>query len=157
MSRPYTGTKDGVAKRKRPGTERFQQLLCKHYGLKNLGTFVVRQMRNGNGLSVHATARAGDSGGKTSKALEAIADELAAHADLLELEELHNYSYGKWGRGWRCDRHAWKVYRNRAESAGSPGGRWLHWELSPAMADDAHRVEAAFAKFVEATAKPSEA
>jgi hypothetical protein len=143
--RPYTGTKDGAAKGKRKGTEKFVDLLEFFFKTKNLGTWVVRDMRGKPGqLSVHATGRASDNGHGNVKKLEELADGLAAHADLLGIEEIHNYSYGKFGRGWRCDRHAWKVYANEKESAGSIGGKWIHVELTPEMADDPKKVEEAF-------------
>ena len=91
--RTYTGTKDGAATGKRPGTEELQRLLCKRYGAKNLGTWVVRNMRGKNSLSVHATGRAGDTMPKNRKdALDMIA-LLERHADLWEVEEIHDYLF----------------------------------------------------------------
>jgi hypothetical protein len=147
--RPYTGTKDGAAKAKRPGTEKLVDLCKRRWSFSNLGTWVVRDMRGKPGtLSVHATARAADIGYGTAKGMRAKAIEaaewFATHADALGIEEIHDYAYGKYGRGWRCDRHAWKIYANLAESAGTPGGTWLHVELSPAMADNAEAFEAAW-------------
>ena len=82
--RTYTGTKDGAAKAKRPGTELFQSLLCKRFDSKNLGTWVVRDMRGKPGqLSVHATGRAGDTMPKNRKsALEIVAWLDAIPADV---------------------------------------------------------------------------
>lgn len=153
--RPYTGTKDGAAKGKRPGTEWLVRAMRTRWGFSNLGTWVVRDMRGKPGqLSVHATARAADIGYMNNpkaraKAVE-VAEWLATNAATLGIEEIHDYSYGKFGRGYRCDRDAWKVYKNETESAGSIGGKWLHVELSPHMADNAAALEEAW----RATPKP---
>jgi hypothetical protein len=149
--RPYTGTTDGAAKGKREGTERLIDLCNRRWGFTNLGSWVVRDMRGKPGqLSVHATGRAADIGYKASerdKGIEAF-DWLVRHADTLGIEEVHDYSFGKFGRGYRCKRKIGeklvKVYKNEAESAGSIGGKWLHVELSPKMADDADAFESAW-------------
>ena len=106
--RPYTGTKDGAATGKREGTELFQRLLCKRFSSKNLGTWVVRNMRGKNTLSVHATARAGDTMPPDRKTALQIVAWLETHAELFEIEEIHDYLFdidGKgpqvgYGRGW---------------------------------------------------------
>lgn len=144
--RPYTGTKDGAAKGKRPGTEWLVRAMRTRWGFSNLGTWVVRDMRGKPGqLSVHATARAADIGYMNNKQARAkaveVAEWLADNADALGVEEIHDYAYGKYGRGWRCDRAAWKIYPSEAESAGSIGGKWLHVELTPKMADNAAALE----------------
>jgi hypothetical protein len=149
--RKYTGTSDGASKGKREGTERLVHLCNRRWKFRNLGTWVVRDMRGKPGqLSVHATGRAADIGyGKDErdKAVEAF-DWFVEHADVLGIEEVHDYSFGKFGRGYRCKRKVGeqlvKVYKNEAESAGSIGGKWLHVELSPAMADDADAFEKAW-------------
>lgn len=139
--RAYTGTKDGAAKAKRPGTEWLQRALGARWGFSNLGTFVVRDMRGKPGqLSVHATGRALDAGYMNNvkarnKAVE-VAEWLARNADALGIEEIHDYAYGRYGRGWRCSRGKWTTYTAK-NNAGSIGGRWLHVELTPAMADNA--------------------
>lgn len=148
--RTYTGTKDGAAPGKRPGTEELQRLLCKRFQARNLGTWVVRDMRGKPGrLSVHATARAGDTMPRDRKTALEIVALLERHADLLEVEEIHDYLFdidGKgpqvgYGRGWRVGR-GWKVWT--ARDNGGPGGLWIHWEISPRMADDAKLVRAAW-------------
>ncbi len=144
-TRPYTGTKDGAAKGKRPGTERLVVLCNRRWQFTNLGTWVVRDMRGKPGqLSVHATGRAADIGYKNRADAVQAAEWFAANAYALGIEEIHDYAYGKYGRGWRCDRAAWKIYANEKESAGSIGGRWLHVELTPTMADNADTFEAAW-------------
>jgi hypothetical protein len=154
VNRPYTGTKDGAAKGRRPGTEWLARALNARWGFTRLGTWVVRDMRGKPGqLSVHATARALDAGymntvAARNKAVE-VAEWLAKNADALGIEEIHDYAYGKYGRGWRCSRNKWKIYTAK-ENAGSIGGKWLHVELSPAMADNAQALNAVW----DATPKP---
>jgi len=153
-NRPYTGTKDGAATGKRPGTEWLARALKARWGFNNLGTWVVRDMRGKPGqLSVHATGRALDAGYMNTvtarnKAVE-VAEWLAANADVLGIEEIHDYAYGRYGRGWRCSRGKWKTY-TATDNAGSIGGKWLHIELTPQMADNAKKLEAAW----DATPKP---
>ena len=89
-----------------------------------------------------------------TKALEAWT-WLLANAAALGIEELHDYAYDAnvkdkvlgWGRGFRCSRgegtKGVKVYDSK-DNAGSQGGKWLHVELSPAMAKDAVVFEAAW-------------
>jgi hypothetical protein len=138
--RPYTGTSDGVATAKRAGTEWFVRAMSRRWGFDNLGTWVVRDVRGKSGiLSTHATARAADLGYMNTpearaKAVE-VANWLADNANQLGVEAVHDYAYGKYGRGWRCDRQKWKRYTKR-DNAGSIGGRWLHVELNPKMADN---------------------
>jgi hypothetical protein len=152
-NRPYTGTKDGAAKGKRPGTEKLVDLCRKRWGFTNLGTWVVRDMRGKPGnLSVHATARAADIGYGTGKEARKKGVEafnwLLQNAAALGIEEIHDYAFGKFGRGYRCSRASKDggviVYKDLASSAGSVGGTWLHVELSPAMADNAEAFEAAW-------------
>jgi hypothetical protein len=159
-NRPYTGTKDGAAKGKRPGTEKLVELCKKRWGFSNLGTWVVREMRGKPGqLSVHATGRAADIGYGTGKDARAKAIEafnwFLQNAASLGIEEIHDYAFSKYGRGYRCSRADKDggviVYKDLASSAGTPGGTWLHVELSPEMADDPAKFEAAW----RALPKPS--
>jgi hypothetical protein len=171
VKKPYTGTKDGASKGKRPGTERFMVLLCEHFKMKNLGTWNVRVMRSAPAniqklpvtdpkvapyLSVHATGRAGDAGKQNAAKLHEIADWLVNTPSINAiLEEVHDYSFKgakqtkAWGRGWRTSRNAWKVYDEK-ENAGTPGGLWLHFELTPKAADSVAVVNEAWGKAVGA-------
>jgi hypothetical protein len=160
MPRKYTGNSDGAAKGKRPGTEKFVDICEVLYKFKNLGTWVVRDMRGKPGqLSVHATGRAMDLGYDTKKwsrqQLESLCDTLVKYADDLGIEEIHDYSYkgptGVFGRGWRNSRNAWKVY-DAKDNAGTPGGKWLHIEIEPSFADDPKKVKAAWDKVLAAVA-----
>lgn len=157
----YTGNSDGVSRTgARPGTLKLVQLCGNRWGFTNMGVFSNRQMNNPKAkkndprwLSVHATGRACDLGYKDrADAVEAW-DWFIEHADVLGIEEIHDYAFDAnvkdkvqgWGRGYRCQRKKGeplvKIY-DEHDNAGSRGGRWLHLELSPAMADNAHKFEA---------------
>lgn len=148
--RPYTGF-DKIADGKREGTEAMTKCLEQYFGLWNNGTFGVRKKRGKSSYSVHATARAGDNSwrgapyrgtGNYDDAKRAC-EFLVRHADELGVEAVFDYYPEPWGRGWKCDRGAWKVYERRAFS-GTPGGDWIHWELDNDAADDAARIRKVF-------------
>jgi hypothetical protein len=157
MKRPYTGTKDGISKGKRAGTEQWVKEISRLSGgaLWNNGTWGVRDIRGTPGvLSVHATGRAmdlsyrktGDKGvpkgrQETMKILRLI----VPNAELLGIECILDYFPQPWGRGWRCDRNAWQRYTRKTIS-GAPGGDWLHIEISPTYADNPELVRQAFAQ-----------
>lgn len=165
MPRKYTGNSDGVSRTGlRPGVKKFMQLAMKEYGLTNLGGFVNRTMNNPKAkkgdpkwLSVHATGRACDLGYKDRKKAMELWDFMLENSKALGLEEAHDYAFDEdktdkeagWGRGYRCSRGEGKagvkVYDENG-NAGSRGGRWLHFELSPLMADDAGKFAAVWAK-----------
>lgn len=153
MTRKYTGW-DANATGKRAGTEKFVQLLCQHFdgAIWNNGTWVVREVRGGGRPSVHGTGRAADLSWKRKpdgkgfgnyKAATVVLDFLIQHSELLLVEELHDYFLTPHGRGWRCDRAAWKVYDK--PTIGSQGGDWWHVEIAPTHADDPAYYEKAFA------------
>jgi hypothetical protein len=160
----YTGSSDGAVTAKRAGTEEFSRLLAKRWGFDNLGTLVSRVMRSAPAdiqklpvtdprcrqwLSVHATGRAGDSEyGKDAALAKAVMEWMVKNYQALGIEEVHDYSgltkagTGEWGRGWRCNRKgkpAWKDWTAQ-DNGGTPKAKWIHWELSPAFADDAKKV-----------------
>jgi hypothetical protein len=118
----------------------------------NNGSWGVRNMRGSDDqLSVHATGRAVDLSYRKSeqhpnanrKASIAFIDIVTANANALGLECILDYFPKDFGRGWRCDRQAWKKY-SKPEIHGAPGGDWLHIEITPAMADSATLVKQAF-------------
>jgi hypothetical protein len=144
--RPYTGNTD-PAKGPRPGTIRFQQYLIYLFQMKNLGIYANRPVRGGSGLSVHATGRAADLGGGPNQ-IKTVLAFLATHSETLLIEAIHDYGNrlipGKHGAGWRCDRQTWTAYTK--PTIGSPGALWIHYEISPEMADNPDLVNAAFRK-----------
>ena len=166
MGRKYTGY-DGDSRGKRAGTERFVQLLCAHFnnGIWNNGTFVVRNM-NAPGKerpSVHSTGRAADLSWRANRgrgfgnymASLVVPEFLVRHAELLLIEEIHDYHLAPFGRGWRCDRADWKVYQRN--TIGSPGGDWYHVEIAPTYADDPGYYERAFAQITGSGPAPQPA
>ena len=157
----YTGNTDP-----RPGplagTERFVEILTKGKAdMTNLGIWANRPMRSGNGLSVHATGRAFDVGYKADRREWAAAffDWLVKHHVELGIEEIHDYSHGEWGRGFRCSRPELggkpgvKIY-TKDGNAGTPGGKWLHLELAPEFAKDPARIENAWKATIAADRPP---
>lgn len=142
--RKYTGY-DGDAVARRAGTQRLIDWVLFLNGGKitNLGSFVRRNMRGKSSRSVHATGRAIDFGFRNYEDGCALADFLVRNNGLLGVEIVIDYWPRPHGRGWRCDRQAWTTYRKHTV-AGSPGGRWIHVELSPAVADSAEWIDAVF-------------
>ena len=165
MKRPYTGNKDGLAEGERKGLRVFITELTKLYpALWNNGSFVNRSMRGKkDSLSVHATGRAVDlsfrymakekrgipEGGR-KQAMEAI-DFVVKNADAFGLECILDYFPIPHGRGWRCDRASWNVY-TKSEIHGAPMGDWVHFEVSPALADNPEAMHQAFAQAVKPVA-----
>ena len=156
MARKYTGTSDGPAPGKRAGLEEFVKQVATLSGgaLWNNGTWVVRNMRGKESLSVHATGRAVDMSWR-KLGNKGVADgrgqarrtinRLVANADLLQIECILDYFPDPHGRGWRCDRGTWQVY-TKPTISGAPSGDWFHIEISPEMADSPQKVVDAFAK-----------
>ena len=158
--RPYTGT-DKIATGKLAGTEAFVAAIQNASGRQvwNNGTFGVRKKRgsqssNLSGMSVHATGRAADlsrrawSGrpGCSRADLEKVVDWLVSIADEIGLEYLADYEYGSGGRGWRCDRDDWNIYKPGVIKGGGSGD-WIHIELDEAHAITDDWVDAAMASF----------
>lgn len=157
--RPYTGfDKIGA---KKAGTEAFIKAIEDASGRQvwRNGSFIVRRKRgsqagNLKGMSVHATGRAADMsrrawGGRPgcSRAnLEKVCDWLVSVADDIGLEYLADYEYGSGGRGWRCDRDDWNVYRPGVIKGGGSGD-WIHIELDEAHATSVDWVDKAMATF----------
>ena len=156
MARKYTGTSDGPAPGKRAGLEEFVKQVATLSGgaLWNNGTWVVRNMRGKESLSVHATGRVVDMSWR-KLGNKGIADgrgqarrtinQLVANADLLQIECILDYFPDPHERGWQCDRGTWQVY-TKPTISGAPSGDWYHIEISPEMADSPQKVVDAFAK-----------
>ena len=161
MGRKYTGW-DGNASGRRAGTEKFVQLLSARFGngVWNNGTWNVRNMRGSEKPSVHGTGRAadvswrknGDKGFGDYEKAKAVLEFLVAYAEPLLIEELHDYYLMPHGRGWRCDRAAWKIYDK--PSIGTPGGDWWHIEIAPTYADDPGYYDRVFREIADGTIKP---
>ena len=157
---PYTGNTD-PSDGARPGTEKLIEILSSRWGFSNLGIWANRPMRGSTRLSVHATGRAVDAGFKPERAalVGTICIWLSENYYTLGIEEIHDYSgtskigTEKWGRGFRCNRGGrpgwldWTADNN----GGTPGGKWLHIELAPRMADDPRALVKAW-KSVSGTA-----
>jgi hypothetical protein len=151
----YTGY-DKTATAKMAGTEKFVELCARRWSFKNLGTLVVRQMRSGQGMSVHSTSRAMDLGFADTKEGKAAAVQamlwFVKYYKELGIEEVHDYGgliNGTW-QGWRCNRNGkpgWKLWTD-SDNGGSKNGRWIHVELAPQSngghAEDAVALEAAW-------------
>ena len=165
MGRKYTGW-DGNAPGKRAGMEEFIRQTSAHFnnGVWNNGSWTVRNMNNKNAKarpSVHGTGRAADmswrkSGNKGfgdyNTALQVV-DFWVAHAELFMIEEIHDYFPRPHGRGWRCDRSAWRVY-DKPTIGSAPGGDWFHVEIAPAYADNAEYYKQAFATATKGAPAP---
>lgn len=160
MSRPYTGTKDGVAKRKRPGTEAFYAGVIELMDgeLKGLGTYVIRNKRGKQELSVHATARGMNLGYSKRTVATTFMNALIECQEQCQLEACFDYFYKdpradrRWGRGWMCTREAWQGYTKRTIN---PAGLMLiHIELAPQIADSPELARRAVAA-IKATLYPA--
>jgi hypothetical protein len=164
--RKYTGNGDGNFGRTRPGTQELFRLASKRFGFTNLGMYTNRRMNNSSAdkdptnpkwLSVHASGRCVDMGYKDRKKAVQFWNFLIANTAALGIEEIHDYAYKNpiqnpkdktaWGAGYRCSRgEGMKGIRifDAKNNAGTPGGRWIHVELSPQFADDAKAFRAAW-------------
>lgn len=120
-----------------PVTKKFYDLCKRRWKFTNLGMYANRSMRGSKNLSVHATGFAVDMGYPATRAGRATAkqawDWLIQYSEELRICEIHDYSFGEWGRGYRCSRGAQnkgvKVF-TATDNAGTPGGAWLHVEVS---------------------------
>jgi hypothetical protein len=166
VPRKYTGNSDGLAAGPKPGTEELLRLASKRWGFTNLGIFSNRRMNNDKAranpddpkyLSVHATGRAVDMGYSNRAAALACWNFLIANTAELGIEEIHDYAY-RWPNQNPSDKTAWGAgYRNSrgeglrgvklftaTDNAGTPGGRWLHVELSEEFASDKEKFRKAW-------------
>ena len=135
MVAKYTGF-DGNVKSRRPTMDIWIRNAEEVSGLKNLGSWVVREQRGKPSSSVPGTGRAVDLGftglkqGR-KKCLELI-KLLVANADVLGVELILDYTPKPYGRGWKADRGSWQRYEKPTIS-GAPGGKWIHVEVSPEL------------------------
>ena len=163
--RPYTGF-DKVGTSTDPSAKKLAQLLGRRFKMRYMGGLVVRVMRSAPGniqkldpsdprckpyMSVHASGRAIDVGHSDPDVLTKVFNFLVEYADELSIEEVHQYNYRApkaakaWGRGFRCSRAnknaGIKIFTAK-DNAGTPGGMWLHYEVSGKL--DAKTIEANF-------------
>ena len=135
MVAKYTGF-DGNATGPRPTMDIWIRNAIEVSGLKNLGSWVIREQRGKTSPSVHGTGRAVDLGytgvKEGRKKCLALIDLLIANADALGVELILDYLPKPYGRGWKSDRAAWQAYEKPSIS-GAPGGRWIHVEISPTL------------------------
>lgn len=165
--RPYTGF-DKIGSSTHPAAKKLAECLQKRYGMKYLGGLVIRPMRSAPAkiqtlpvtdprvepyLSIHATGRAIDVALDDPTKLSEIFLFLLDNTDELFIEELHEYSYKApgarkaWGRGYRCNRakkNKGVVNWDAKNNGGTPGGLWLHAEVSPHA--DPEKLQAHFRK-----------
>lgn len=113
-------------------------------GGSDLGTWVVRPIRGGGSLSVHAVGRAWDwryagPGPGRRVAEEAMAFAIEHH-ELLGIQAIHDYVAG---RIWRSSRPgqgpAWKA-QPPSNEMGQSWATWLHWEVHPESPLHQHSV-----------------
>ena len=157
--RVYTGNKDGAAKSLRPGMKVFINEVIKlsNGALWNNGDWGVRPMRGKESLSVHATGRAVDLSyrhmppkkGIKNGRIEAlrVLKIVEANAEALGVEAIFDYIVKPHGRAWMCDRGKWLNYKKETIHGGGSGD-WLHFEISPEMADSPEKMKQAFANLV---------
>lgn len=142
MARKYTGNTDPTTG-PTAGILKLVDLFERRYGKKvtNLGTWVNRDMRGKPGsLSVHACGRAADIGYADRTVGVAVWNWLVLNSKALGVEEVHDYVKG---RSYRCTRGEGAAGVRPANDLG-PGGNWIHVEISPTMAQDASKLEAAW-------------
>ena len=112
--KPYNPAKL-PAKAVKPGTETCSRLSRRRWDFSNLGTYVIRDIRNQPGtMSQHAAALALDLGyapKNRAQALEACA-WFVQYADELGIALINDYMHGDYGRTWLCSRAAWCVHTN---------------------------------------------
>lgn len=146
---PYYPAKPGRGKL--AGTEWFVHACNRRWGFKNLGTFVLRDMRGKPGqVSVHATGAACDIGFAGMKPAE-IAEAwewFMDHTRELGIVEAHWYTKPgtKYGIGYRCSRgegHAGCIEWT-AQNNGGKGGAWFHLEFEMAFAQSEKKMSEAW-------------
>lgn len=177
MSRKYSYYPSFDGKKAQPGTEKLADFCARRWKATNMGIYSARLMRNSHTagkkigdpgmekwLSVHATGAAVDLGYPSRKVGLEMWNWFIKYTKELGIEEIHDYAYDKdpkdktpgYGRGFRCSRgegEAGVKIFTKDDNAGSFGGQWLHIELSPEMAKDAAKFEAAW----RSLPKPGEA
>lgn len=140
MRTPYVADSLPVKRKETPHLRALVDQLVAHYpGLWDNGTWGIRDVRGHAGvLSNHARGIAADLSYRWMKpkgirfggrrhAIRAM-DFMTANAVDLGLQMIIDYQFGKYGRAWRCDRAAWKVYDKPTVTFGGVGD-WIHVEV----------------------------
>jgi len=143
MRRPYVADSLPVRRKETPHLRALVDALCAKYpALWDNGTWGIRPIRGTSPaegkLSNHARGIAADLSyrwmktkgvrfGGRRQALRAM-DFMTANATDLGLQMIIDYQFGKYGRAWRCDRAAWKVYDKPTVTFGGTGD-WIHVEV----------------------------
>ena len=110
--KPYNPAKV-PAKAQRPGTQKCSELSRRRWPFSNLGTWVIRDIRNQPGtMSQHAAALALDLGyaAKDRPAALEACNWFVAYADELGVALINDYMHGDHGRTWLCSRAAWRIH-----------------------------------------------
>lgn len=127
---PYYPAWDG--KKEQPITTKVVDLCRRRWVTVNLGTYVLRNMRGRDDLSVHATGFACDLGADI-KTLQAMWEFFTTNSAALRVSEVHFYKAPgtKYGLGYRSSRGEGKkgILKWTATNNGGSGGLWLHLEL----------------------------
>lgn len=143
MALPYTGF-DGNVLAPRPAMDVWITNAVKVSGLKNLGSWMIRDQKSSKTVnhkerpSVHGTGRAVDLGwtgikNGRAKALDLI-NLLVMNDDLLGVELILDYNFLPYGRGYKSDRGKWQNYQ-KPTIAGAPSGKWIHVEIAPGLVE----------------------
>ena len=132
--KPYTPAKT-PAKGPKSGVETFSRLARRRWPFSNLGTHVIRDIRNQPGvMSQHAAALALDLGYAAKDRM--VAWEACAwfsqYADELGISLINDYMHGDYGRTWLCSRAAWRTHTSNTIGIRYHG---IHVELHPAVAN----------------------
>jgi len=138
--KPYAPAKT-PAPQGRAGTEKFSELCRRRtsWAFTNLGTWVVRDIRNKPGvMSQHSAGLALDLQYSDRAMCLGAIDWLIANTDELGISLVNDYMFGKYGRTWICDRAAWKIHTT--DTIGIRG-LWIHIELHRLFADNPTLVE----------------
>lgn len=111
------------------GTQKLKDLCATRSTWKftNLGTWVVRDVRNQPGvMSQHSAGLAYDAQYTDRAAALQACKWFTQYSDELGIALINDYMYGDYGRTWICDRAEWKVHTSNTIGI---RGQWLHIEL----------------------------
>lgn len=130
-----------------PSLNQLNSYLSGRYGGSSLGCFVKRAVRGGSSPSTHSWGAALDfsADGGYSEAINAIAPFLIAHSAELGINTIHDYTRQ---RMWK-PRIGWV-----SANVGTPGGTWLHIEVTPGAYFDDRSVDQKIAAGAPSSGSP---